>query len=52
MKIPPAALGGLVLQGYTCGSLIAAGVMTTLPVVIGTVFSAVVGGLTAGAMKG
>jgi ABC-type glycerol-3-phosphate transport system permease component len=51
----PAALGQMVGQGYTqWGGLNAAGVMTTLPVVIG--FLAFqrhfVNGLTAGAMKG
>ncbi len=55
VKTLPAALGGLVGQGYTqWGSLNAAGVMTTLPVVIGflTFQRYLVSGLTAGAMKG
>jgi multiple sugar transport system permease protein len=51
----PAALGQMVGQGYTqWGGLNAAGVMTTLPVVIGFLFFQrhFVNGLTAGAMKG
>ena len=55
VKTLPAALGGLVGQGYTqWGSLNAAGVMTTLPVVIGFLMFQryLVSGLTAGAMKG
>jgi ABC-type glycerol-3-phosphate transport system permease component len=51
----PAALGQMVGQGYTqWGGLNAAGVMTTLPVVIGFLLFQryLVSGLTAGAMKG
>jgi multiple sugar transport system permease protein len=51
----PAALGQMVGQGYTqWGSLNAAGVMTTLPVVIGFLLFQryFVSGLTAGAVKG
>ncbi len=51
----PAALGQMIGQGYTqWGSLNAAGIMTTLPVVVFFLLFQryLVGGLTAGAMKG